>query len=314
MNYTVYNMNKLNAEHSPKKIDGFIFFSSLEDRSWNIIDYMNKNNSIPRQVLIIKSLKDEDSFKRNCENYDEIRFTVSTISEFSYCNMIECLKEIHEYLNDKDTIGIDISVMPIPVFSQILHLIVEKHSTIKIIVYYTEPKHYNLDNIFDYSGNDGEVNINIIPGFEGETARPTSQKRMILYILGFEMNYLNKLIPQDTNPDGIIPINGFPSYYPKYKDISLVNNNVNYHENDIQVIFSEANNPFEAYNRISYLAKKYKEYCIDIIPTGSKPMALGACLYALKNGHNNIRMLYPFPEKYKKHQSLGIGTVWEYIL
>ena len=314
MNYTVYNMNALNAKHPPKEIDGFIFFSTLEERSWSIIEFMNKNSNSPEQVLAIKSSKDDESIESKYEDYNEIKFSISTISELSYSNMIECLKDIHKYLIDKNIIGIDISVMPIPLFSQILHLIVEKHSAKKIIVYYTEPKHYNLDNIFDYSGNDGEVKINTIPGFEGITARPKSQKRIIFYIMGFEVNYLNKKIQQDTNPDRIIPINGFPSYFPKYKDISLINNNVNYHENDIQIIFSEANNPFETFNRIHFLANKYNEYCIDIIPAGSKPMALGACLFALRNGQHDIRVLYPFPEKYKKHQSLGAGTIWEYVL
>lgn len=314
MNYTVYNMKDLNSGYPPKEIDGFIFFSTFEDRSWSVIKYMKNNNNAPRQIFAIKSSNDEESIECKRELFDNESFVLSSISDLSYSNIINCLKEIHKYLDGKNTIGIDISVMPIPVFSQILHLIICKHSSLRVLVYYTEPKHYHLDNIFDYSGNDGEININIIPGFEGKTARPTSQKRMIFYILGFEMNYLNRLIPQDTNPDGIIPINGFPSYFPKYKDISLINNNVNYHENDIQVVFSEANNPFETFNRLSALAKKYDDFCIDIIPAGSKPMALGACLFALKNGKNDIRILYPFPEKYKKKQSLGSGTIWEYIL
>ena len=47
MNYTVYNMNNLNSGYPPKEIDGFIFFSTFEDRSWSVIEYMkNKNYEI----------------------------------------------------------------------------------------------------------------------------------------------------------------------------------------------------------------------------------------------------------------------------
>ena len=183
----------------------------------------------------------------------------------------------------------------------------------QLIVYYTEPEHYNLDNLFDFNALDGEIDFKAIPGFEGVTAQKNDAKRIIFYILGFEKNYINRLIPQEIKSEGIVPINGFPSYFPKYKDISLINNNVNYYDLDIKIVYAEANNPFDTYNKISLLQKNYDNYFIDIIPTGPKPMALGACLYALKNNHG-IRILFPFPSKYKIKQSEGKGIIWEYLI
>ena len=80
------------------------------------------------------------------------------------------------------------------------------------------------------------------------------------------------------------------------------------------MVFSSANNPFETYNQMNYLKNQHKDYCIDIIPAGTKPMALGACLFALKNGNNDIRILFPFPSVYENQHSIGKGTMWEYII
>ena len=314
MNYKVYSMNALEKNAPPSDIDSFIFFSTLEDRSWNVITHLKRFAKLPNQVLSLTLENTVDSANFKKKDYDDIQFERTEICDDLSTSLLSCLSLIHKYVSNKTVIGIDISVMPTPIFSQILHFLVKKHKDKKFIIYYTEPAHYNLDNLFDFNSCDGEIDIKSIPGFEGKTAQENESQRVIFYLIGFEMNYLNKLIPQQINPDRIVPINGFPSYFPKYKDISMINNDVNYHELDIQVIFSEANNPFETYNQISALQKKYNTFCIDIIPAGSKPMALGACLFALKDGNNDVRVLYPFPTKYKNQKSIGNGKIWEYII
>lgn len=314
MNYKVYGMNALEKDIPPSDIDGFIFFSTLEDRSWNVIERLIGFDKLPKEVfaLSLENTIYSDNFED--EKYNGILFEHSEINADLSMSLLPCLMLIHKYVLNKNVIGLDISVMPTPIFSQILHFLIEKHSDKKFVIYYTEPAHYNLDNLFDFNSFDGEIDIKSIPGFEGKTAQANDSQRVIFYLIGFEMNYLNKLIPQQINPDRIVPINGFPSYFPKYKDISMINNDVNYHELDVQVIFAEANNPFETYNQISGLQKRYNTYCIDIIPAGSKPMALGACLFALKQGNNDIRVLYPFPTRYENQKSIGNGKIWEYII
>ena len=54
--------------------------------------------------------------------------------------------------------------------------------------------------------------------------------------------------------------------------------------------FVEANNPFESYNIFEELSEIYCKQCIDIVPLESKPMALGACLYAIE--HSDIRVIF----------------------
>jgi hypothetical protein len=169
------------------------------------------------------------------------------------------------------------------------------------------------NNLFDYSAYSGEIDIKAVPGFEGETSQIEKVERVVFYLMGFEMDYLTKLIPQDVNPNRIAPINGFPSYFPKYKDISMINNNTNFYERDVKIYYSEANNPFETYNTMVMLKNEYKNFKIDIIIAGTKPMALGACLFALKSDNNNSsRVIFPFPTEYKFNQNSGCGKLWEY--
>lgn len=315
MNYTVYRMNCLGEQSSITEIEGFVFFRSIENRARSVIDYLYKRNSLPKDVLVItipnSKVETKDLQK---EYYKNIFFDNAFINSDLTSSLIPCLKSVNEYVRNKNIIGIDISTMPIPIFSQILHFLLEKHNDKQIIIYYTEPTHYNLGNVFDFNSLTGEIDLRAIPGFEGKTAQNKELKRIIFYILGFEQNYLNRLIPQDMNPDGIVPINGFPAFFPKYKDISLINNGLDYHEKDIKIVFAEANNPFETYNQMCLLKNKYQDYCIDIIPAGTKPMALGACLFALKSGNNDVRILFPFPSEYKSDHSIGKGQIWEYII
>lgn len=314
MNYKVYGMKALENDVPPSDIDGFIFFSTLEDRAWNVVEKLKCFDLLPKHVFSLKLEDTIDSNNFKDKKYADILFECSIINADLSKSLLPCLLSLNKYISNKEVVGLDISVMPTPIFSQILHFLIEKYSNKKFIIYYTEPAHYNLDTLFDFNSCDGEIDIKSIPGFEGKTAQENESQRVIFYLIGFEMNHLNKLIPQQINPDKIVPINGFPSYFPKYKDISMINNDVNYHEMDIQVIFAEANNPFETYNQISVLQKKYKTYCVDIIPAGSKPMALGACLFALTQGNNDIRVLYPFPTKYENQKSIGNGRIWEYTI
>lgn len=169
---------------------------------------------LPKQVLALNLDDGEKSPNFEATYFQDIEFQISNIGTDLSADLMPCLRNIHSCIKERNTIGIDISVMPTPIFMQILHFLSKRHCDKKIIIYYTEPEHYNLDNLFDFNALEGEVDIKAISGFEGKTAQKNNLQRMIFYILGFEMNYLNKLIPQQINPDGIVPINGFPSYFP----------------------------------------------------------------------------------------------------
>jgi hypothetical protein len=317
MCYEVYRMDMIDGSISATGslfLDAFICFDTPEDRAFFAMQRLRENKAIQNSLVLSFNNASAATNPARAEATHGITAMSVTIENNLSASLIPCLRQIEIFVSDKQNIGIDISCMPIPVIAQILHFLYSRHKDIRITIFYTEPDHYTLHNLFDYSAYGGEIDIKAIPGFEGETSQVDEVKRVVFYIMGFEMTYLSKLIPQDVNPDEIAPINGFPSYYPKYKDISLINNNSEFYENDIEITYSETNNPFETYNTMLMLEEKYKNYRIDIIPVGTKPMALGACLYALRNENTSCRIIFPFPSEYKPNQSIGCGKLWKYRL
>ena len=308
LSYKVYYMNEFNRTLS--LIDAFILFDAQEERAVKAISELYNCDTLS-DVMILSFNSPVSVNTAIFFQTKNIIFNSVYIDQNLSLNIIPCLQMIEKYIKNKNNIGIDITCMPIPLFTQILRFINKRHSDKQLSIFYTEPLHYTLNNLFDYSAYSGEIDIKAVPGFEGETSKIDEIKRVVFYLMGFETTYLNKIIPQDVNPNEIAPINGFPSYYPKYKDISLINNDINFYEDDIEIVFSEANNPFETYNTMIMLKEKYKGYKIDIIPVGTKPMALGACMFALKSD-NNCRIIFPFPTEFKLNQSAGCGKLWEY--
>jgi len=294
-------------------IDAFICFDVAEDRSLNALLKLNEKSNLNTAMVITLGTAGASPASKGLNAQNLVAEFVNVDKNLS-SSIIPCLQMIEKYVNGKKSLGIDISSMPIPYIAQILHFLHRKHESISLTIYYTEPSHYNLNNLFEFSSFSGEIDIRTVPGYEGETSQVGEVKRVVFYLMGFEMTYLSKLIPQDVNPNEIAPINGFPSYFPKYKDISLINNDTNFYAQDIEIVYSEANNPFEAYNTMVVLANKFDGFRIDIIPVGTKPMALGACMFALNQGDSKCRIIFPFPADYRPNQSTGCGKLWEYKL
>jgi hypothetical protein len=314
MSYEVYHMNEIHDKITTlSKIDAFIFFDTQGERTMRALSELHNRDSLD-DVMVLSF---NTAISATTDKYfqsSNIDITFAKVDQNLSSNIIPCLQEINKNKKKKNSIGVDITCMPIPLFIQILNFMYKNHNDKQLIIYYTEPLRYTLDNLFDYSAYSGEIDIKAVPGFAGETSQINEVKRVVFYLMGFEMAYLNKLILQDVNPNEIAPINGFPSYFPKYKDISLINNDTNFYEKDVEIIFSEANNPFETYNTLVMLKDKYKGFKIDIIPVGTKPMALGACLFALKSDNASCRIIFPFPAGYIFNQNSGSGRLWEYRL
>lgn len=314
MSYKVYQMSEIDdCTTHLSDIDAFICFDVAEDRSLNALLKLNEKSNLNTAMVITLGTAGASPASKGLNAQNLVAEFVNVDKNLS-SSIIPCLQMIEKYVNGKKSLGIDISSMPIPYIAQILHFLHRKHESISLTIYYTEPSHYNLNNLFEFSSFSGEIDIRTVPGYEGETSQVGEVKRVVFYLMGFEMTYLSKLIPQDVNPNEIAPINGFPSYFPKYKDISLINNDTNFYAQDIEIVYSEANNPFEAYNTMVVLANKFDGFRIDIIPVGTKPMALGACMFALNQGDSKCRIIFPFPADYRPNQSTGCGKLWEYKL
>ena len=147
-----------------------------------------------------------------------------------------------------------------------------------------------------------------IPGFSGDIE--LKQDNVLIIILGFDGEMASYIV-EGIGAKEIIAINGLPGYEPKFKDISIVNNKEIIKNIPLSnVHYSPADNPFETYNEITRIVKKLRNKNITIAPMGTKPMALGACLYALE--HERIGIIYPKPREYESEISYKIWRSWKY--
>ena len=184
-----------------------------------------------------------------------------------------------------------------------------------IDVFYTEPKHYIYKEAYFDSYHIKTLNrpCNPIPGyfFTGK-----DQNEVLTIFLGFDHG-LADLVYNKLGDGGAIrtiAINGFPSYTPKLKDISLYNNQSlisQLQEDDVMTV--TANNPFDTFNLLVKIQKQHPEVLLNICTIGCKPMALGACLFALNNlNKENIRVTYPEYNKTEFDADEESGKTWRY--
>ena len=74
--------------------------------------------------------------------------------------------------------------------------------------------------------------------------------------------------------------------------------------------FSTANNPFETFAALEEIAYNFPDSFINIAPLGTKPMALGACIFGLF--HPDSRIIYPLPFEYKEKTTSDCWSSWYY--
>jgi hypothetical protein len=144
--------------------------------------------------------------------------------------------------------------------------------------------------------------------------RDSSKDDALVILLGFE-GQRAKEVTNEINPEVTIPINGFPSYRPEFKDKSLLLNDEILKEIQISknLRYAPSNNPFETKNELVLINQERKRrYNISIAPLGSKPMALGCCLFVLENPE--CRVVYPYPMEYNSKSSTGYEKTWLYII
>lgn len=323
MAHFVFNMVNLddNYESDFVELDCLIIAGGSDYRAYELLrKYRIKGGKIKLIIFI-------DFFERRTNVSAEILALYEEYNEFAFnflkvpgslLNPSECIKSLINFginLSSYDSIGIDISCFTKPYFYLFIKQIkyFDKHSS--IYIFYTEPKSYLFPKgLFSlYQSSLGPLSVIEIPGFTGLELR--GQNRILVTLLGFDGD-LSKEINFDVSPSETQIINGFPGYSPKFKDISLVCNEKLIQKKDTQVLFCRANNPFETFNLLesiktdSKLRKEHGNFFMNIAPLGTKPMALGACLFAIHNP--DVRIVYPLPENYMKITTDKCSNTWLY--
>lgn len=311
---SVYNMELIDGSNkSLDDLDYLLLSSGSDTRAYEVLSKckaINKN-----QVILFNFIERLTALPNTDPLFNYKNFRYNSLQEIS-CeikNPSSCLDEIIKNPFNKDSkIGIDISCLTKPYFYFIIKLLKERFQVVKLSVFYTEPKSYlfpkGLFSAFHTSS--GPLSILEIPGYSGQEKR--GAKRKLVILLGFDGD-LSKEINEDVSPHHTVVVNGFPSYTPKFKDISLIANEKLVSDRNINVAYARANNPFEIYNLLHQIKEKEEPNTfMNIAPLGTKPMALGACLFALHNP--DVRIVYPLPENYENKYSDRSWNSWIYDL
>jgi hypothetical protein len=327
--------DEFSRSYLPQEVDIFISSIGWEERcpiGWNFVESSGIN--VKKKIIFFyeevinkrEPFGDMDVRKNNITHFNSI-FNLSDNDKQLFVDMLDestGLDSFSSFIDTKYhevndlTIILDFSVMVKPYFFILLKFLSDQKKIKKIFLLYTEPMTYVIKKInynqldeayftrgsytpprdmLSFSGyQDGRKNdaLIVLLGFEGQRA---------------------KEVTSEINPEVTIPLNGFPSYRPEFKDISLLLNDEILKEKQTakNLRYAPANNPFETKHVLTQIHKERKKhYNISLAPLGPKPMALGCCLFVLENPE--CRVIYPYPLEYNSKSSQGYEKTWLYII
>lgn len=325
----LYNMRSIGKISEERTYDAFFCANGLEGRDTRVVKvFLEKGFFVKKWVVFHyeERVEEKDENEGNVNTcllkQNVINIYTSYRDTRSYSQILEeILKDIE---NDKK-IGMDITGFKNQFFFPILKIFSQRFLSGEIDIFYTEPSTYKFPKkkestnffpnmkeeqkvFFNYSKAEAGIEIRSIPGFEGGKSKET----VLVILLGFDGKVAIR-IKEEYNAEKVLLINGFPSYLPKFRDISLLNNKELVKACGKDEIFSTyADNPFEVYNVLYRIKEKYKNYKLLIAPLGAKPLALGVCKFAID--YPQTAVLYIESSKYVEKSTEYYGETWEYQL
>lgn len=306
----MFHMNQ--EEFSLPNMDYFLLSISNEERCYEVLKLLlEKDVRIDNVVLILYEKYEGVEINENVKSELQ-KFTQSIkIIKCSMANEGHDSVELSKIgIKKNDVVGFDITGFAIPDIFRNLYVLNTIISITYINVFYTEPKYYCYQNglFTTYTRNEGECSYKVVEEYNNSG---NGKREILVCFLGFDRN-VSKYVYDKVVPYETVIINGFPSYLPKLKDISLLNNYELITTVGTEKIVSvRANSPYAAYNCLNDVAKRHRDDLLNICVLGTKPMALGAALYSLRNPER-VKVSFPYPERYKLNSSSEIGESWCY--
>jgi hypothetical protein len=311
----LYNMSLLDEIEEIGEIECLVLAGGSDLRAYEVLRKLDDNKISIKKILLFNFQERTGSLKSDDRYFDYQKTSYGHI-ELINCSIkkpTSCFTELHSQLSafdNKKSFAIDISCFTKPYFFYLLKYVHERISISSPTVFYTEPFSYKFPKkglFSSYHETEGPIKIEEIPGFNG--IRERGGDKVLIVLLGFESESLDE-IDLDVSPNKSFFVNGFPSYVPKFKDISLVVNENFTGNKDNIILYSRANNPFEVFNLLEKVKKNFNNAFINIAPLGTKPMALGACLFAIHNPE--VKVLFPISDKYEKVTTDECWNSWVY--
>lgn len=298
----IYSINKV--DENICQGDLFIMTYDGEERGYYGWNKIIENEGQYKTVLILTY--NNNTLQKNINSIIKIREFHYKILEILHdqVEFVNSLRNLIE-INNAENITIDISCLrTIHLFLLMKYLKTERPNSVLNIINTIPYDYIFVDQPFvSYKSYLGDLDLCEIIGYSGIKDLP--EDRDLYIFLGFE-GALSLKVVEETVYNSLYLVNTMPSYYQKYKDVSVLNN-YNLLKNS-KIFYVPVENPFEVYNTLEREINKERSVCIA--PLGPKPVSLGICMYALE--HENIRIVYPISDVYNEIKSRDVHLSYAY--
>ncbi|MDD4494872.1 MAG: hypothetical protein PHV32_11110 [Eubacteriales bacterium] len=308
MNKQIYIMEPIQDYLENCDLDFLIMAASSNVRSYKSLEFIGQKGTDINNIIMLdftESSPTQDSpYFNDYHAYSKMGIHITTISCDQNSINFDSLG-----ISENSKIAIDITGLNIPSLYRIIFILSEVFGINQLHIFYTEPQFYVFEqgmlDAYEYLIGDRKYNV-----IEEYFNSGENNKEVLVIFLGFD-RMTSSMVKDEVNPSITYLINGFPSTSPKLKDISLLNNYELIKKITPQIYNTKANNPFSAYNILSEIQRKHLNELLNICVLGSKPMALGSCLFVLHN-KLNVKLSYAFQKGFKERISEGAATTWHY--
>jgi len=280
----------------------YFYFRSAETRSHHIV------NNIKNKYLNTKFIELE-----TIENERDIIIDKKTNNNYNLRNS----KSIFELINYYQTsiIYIDTTGMNNRIVASLLNnsALLSKERQIEINIVYVEPYVYKTE-LFKLEGVSNDLSEKIdgiepLPGFA--SIIPYTDEMLFVALLGFEGGRFSYLLEQiQPQKDNIIPIVGVPGFRIEYPFITLLGNKMPLDETRAweRIKYIAANSIVDVYFFLQKLLPQISQNSkIVLAPIGTKPHAIAAILFAIKNPRQ-VEIVYDNPKR-KINRTDGEGQI-----
>lgn len=271
----------------------YLYATDPEDRSSVCVKAISPNN------------QDTTFLEIGIDKQDQL-YVVGTGMQLSLSSSSSIEKFIKSYSPSK--IYIEVTGMSCRLAAPLMKNAIDNHHDVYIV--YSEPQQYLL-SAFRLIGINEDLSeacggVNPIPGFE--RILPYKEEPLFIALLGFEGGRLSYLL-NNKQPiiDNIRPVVGIPGYKLEYPAESFWGNRNPLSSSKCwsKVEYAEANSIVDSYLTLKRISEKNRNPEMVIAPIGTKPHAIGAILYAIKN-FLRVEILYDNPTR-NLNRVLGVG-------
>ena len=285
-------------------IDVFVLANSPDDRALEMANRLASNQTKINYILVIQYQNIANNMISKLFPDSEINVITANNNQVDFLNQLRCLQS--KFSVDSRLV-VDVSCIHTPEMFTLLKFFRSSCSKERVQVAYSVPFDYDFpeEPFVSYHSYYGDLITKDLLGYGG-LSDGKAHSQMIVF-LGFE-GVLSAKVIEDIQYDDLVLVNNLPSFFPKYKDISVINNYDIITSHHSKLRYVPANNPFETYNFLNVVLDRSDRECVA--PLSTKPVALGVCLYALN--HDLLRVVYPMSDEYNQHSTNKVYKTYFY--